>query len=166
MNADAAFDVTPYLSLLRPTPEGSDEIAVRSRLRLHVLVISPSVITELIHGPSWRERLVGLAFAVMSQPSSYVEQIVKSMKDSRGLSIVPGFAALVVGLRLDALCELPRSVCLLERSAFDGEIGWAIEKAMFHLGQRCTDPGGTAPNSSQVFEDELNFYDWLRAMPT
>ena len=50
-----------------------------------------------------------------------------------------------------------------DRSIFDGEMGWAIDKSMFHAGLRRDDVGGRGPYYGQVFEDYLELYRWVRS---
>jgi hypothetical protein len=48
-----------------------------------------------------------------------------------------------------------------DRQVFDGEIGWATDKAMHFAGLRGEDVPGRGPNYGQVFEDHIEVYSWI-----
>ena len=49
----------------------------------------------------------------------------------------------------------------LDRSAFDGELGWAVDKAKHLLGFSSPELAGRGPNYGQSFEDHLEVYNWM-----
>jgi hypothetical protein len=52
---------------------------------------------------------------------------------------------------------------MFDRSAFDGEVGWATDKAMHLAGLRADDVPGNGPNYGQIFTDHVEVYDWIRS---
>jgi hypothetical protein len=49
----------------------------------------------------------------------------------------------------------------LDRAAFDGEVGWAIDKARHFAGVQPENVDGRGPNYGQVFEDQTKMYEWI-----
>jgi hypothetical protein len=158
---DDIFDQTKgaYLHLIHPIGQGG-------RLRpeiASVIELAPSVpderIAAMIVGPSWRERLLGYCMAMSKRPDVFVEAMLQSLQDPRGISIVPAFAALAVMARRGAY-GMPESFAdMFDRAAFDGEVGWAADKAMYYVGLRSEDVPGSGPNSGQNFDDHVQVYD-------
>ena len=52
---------------------------------------------------------------------------------------------------------------MFDRTAFDGEVGWATDKAMHFVGLRTEDVSGRGPNYDQDFSDHVEVYSWLHA---
>jgi len=52
---------------------------------------------------------------------------------------------------------------MFNRSAFDGELGWATNKAMHLTGLRADDVPEPGPNHGQIFADHVEVYDWIHA---
>lgn len=150
-----------YLCLIRPVMEDN---AYRREIA-PVIALSSSVPDELLSnmivGTSWRERLLGLCMAMAKNPITFVEAMVKSLHDVRGISIVPACAALaVLGRRglFDITAPFAKTI---DRSAFDGEVGWAIDKAMYFAGIQPETANGRGPNYGQVFENHTDMYEWI-----
>src|ERR1041384_7836567 len=59
-------------------------------------LVSKTVVEKLIRWDDWRPRLLGFALAVRKKPEAFVNAIVVSLQNPRGLAIVPGCAAIVV----------------------------------------------------------------------
>lgn len=165
MSEEDIFEQTKgaYLCLIHPVRR--DE-TYRREIAL-VIALAPSVPDELatamIAGVSWRERLLGLCMAMSKRPAIFTEAMLQSLRDPRGISIVPACAALAV-LRRQGVFEMPPSFAdMFERTAFDGEVGWATDKAMHFAGLRVDDVPGRGPNYGQIFEDHVEVYNWVYA---
>jgi hypothetical protein len=50
---------------------------------------------------------------------------------------------------------------MFDRTAFDGEVGWATDKAMHFAGLRAEDVPGRGPNYGQIFDDHVEVYSWI-----
>lgn len=163
MNKDDIFEQTKgaYLCLIHPVRCNDvyrQEIAP-------VIALAPSVPDELVRamvtGVSWRERLLGLCMAISKRPSIFTEAILQSLRDVRGISIVPACAALGVLTRRGTFVMPPSFADMFDRTAFDGEVGWAIDKTMHFAGLRAEDVSGRGPNYGQIFEDHVEVYSWI-----
>jgi hypothetical protein len=165
MSEDDIFKQTKdaYLCLIHPVRQGDtyhQEIA-------SVIALAPSVPNELvaamIAGVSWRERLLGLCLAMAKRPAIFTEAMLQSLRDPRGLSIVPACAALAVLARRGVFGMSRSFATMFDRTAFDGEVGWATDKAMHFAGLRAEDVPGRGPNYGQVFDDHVEVYSSIRA---
>lgn len=132
-----------------------------------VIELSPAVsdelITAMITGASWRERLLGLCMAMAKGGEAFVEPMLQSLRDPRGISIVPTCAALTVLAKSSGFVMPISFPEMFDKRVFDGEIGWATENAMHCVGLRAEDVPGRGPNYGQTFEDHIQVYSWLLA---
>ena len=96
------------------------------------------------------------------QPSSFIDSMFQSLRDPRGLAIVPTCAALALLARRGVFVMQPSFAELFDRTPFDGEVGWAVDKAMRFAGLRPDDIQGHAPNDGQSFEAYVQFYESIR----
>ncbi|MBK8036030.1 MAG: hypothetical protein IPK22_02680 [Verrucomicrobiaceae bacterium] len=165
MSVNDIFDQTEdaYLSLIHPVV--SDD-AYRQQIA-PIITLAPCVseylVAEMITGESWRERLVGIFMAMARPPASLIEPLMQSLRDPRGISIVPACAALAV-LARRGLFTMPEAFAeMFDRQAFDGEVGWALDKAMHFAGLREGEVAGNGPNYGQVFDDHVWVYSWGHA---
>jgi hypothetical protein len=130
-----------------------------------VVALAPSVPDELvaamITGASWRERLLGLCMAMTKRRAAFSEAMLQSLRDSRGISIVPACAALAVLARRGVFTMAQSFAEMFDRSGFDGEVGWAADKAMHFAGLRADDVAGRGPNYGQIFDDHAEVYNWI-----
>ena len=165
MSEDDVFEQTngAYLCLIHPVRRDDtyrQEIAP-------VLALAPSVPDELvasmIAGASWRERLLGLCMAMTKQPAAFIEPMLQSLRDPRGISIVPTCAALAVLARRGIFAMSQSFAQMFDRQVFDGEIGWATDKALHFAGLRADEVPGRGPNYGQIFDDHVEVYSWIRA---
>jgi hypothetical protein len=164
MTADDIFDQTKdaYLCLIHPVRQNN----VYRREIASVIVISPSVsdelVADLIVGISWRERLLGLCLAMTKRPSVFIDPMLSSLKDVRGISIVPTCAALAV-MASHGLFQMASSFAdMFDRSAFDGEVGWACDKAMQYAGLlKGIVTSEKGPNYGQSFANQTEVYEWI-----
>jgi len=118
--------------------------------------VDAKLIAELIaEGESWRERLVGLVFAANSDLPAFVNPMIASLRDPRGLAIVPTCAAIAVALSQQAEC-MPSQIDSLDPESFSGELGWALDNVRFHLGHACHKPQGKSPNDGKDFDTHVN----------
>jgi len=131
-----------------------------------VLSIAPEVpddiIAALILGSGWRERVIGFALAMARTPANFVAHVKKSLKTPRGIAITPACAFLAVLARTGEFEMLLSFADDLDRTVFDGEMEWAIEKMMFHAGLCPDDVSGRGPYYGQVFEDYIEIFNWIR----
>lgn len=130
-----------------------------------VLALAPSVpdelVTSMLFGASWRERLLGLCMAMSRPAAVFTQAMMESLRDVRGISIVPACAALAV-LARRGVFAMPQTFSeMFDRTVFDGEVGWATDKAMYFAGLRADDVPGCGPNYGQIFEDHVEVYSWL-----
>jgi hypothetical protein len=89
--------------------------------------------------------------------------MLQSLRDPRGISIVPTCAALAV-LARQGIFAMPQTFSeMFDRQVFDGEIGWATDKALHFAGLRADGISGRGPNYGQIFEDHVESYGWVRA---
>jgi hypothetical protein len=166
MNEDDVFNQTKgaYLCLIHPIRKGD---AYKTEI-MPVLALAPSVPDELVSamitGASWRERLLGLCMAMARRDSAkFIEPMLQSLRDPRGIAIVPACATLGV-LARGAVYPMTDSFGgMFDRQVFDGEIGWAADKAMHFVGLRSQDVPGRGPNYAQIFEDHVQVYSWVQA---
>lgn len=136
-------DIAPVIALARSVPD--------------------ELVTAMIAGASWRERLLGLCMAMSKRSTVFTEAMMQSLRDLRGISIVPACAALAV-LTRRGVFAMPRSFAeMFDRTAFDGEVGWATDKAMHFAGLRAEDVPGRGPNYGQIFDDHVEVYTWIYA---
>jgi hypothetical protein len=165
MSKEDIFEQTKgaYLCLIHPVRRDHtyrQEIAP-------VISLAPSVSDELVvamlTGASWRERLLGLCIAMAKRPATFIEPMLQSLRDPRGIAIVPTCAILAVLARLDIYAMTGSFAEMFDRQAFDGEIGWATDKAMHFVGLRAVDVSGRGPNYGQIFDDHLQVYSWIHA---
>ena len=165
MTEDDIFEQTKgaYLCLIHPIRRDDtyrQEIA-------QVVALASSVPDELvaamITGASWRERLLGLCIAMAKRPATFIEAMLQSLRDPRGIAIVPACAALAVLARRGAFTMAQSFSEHFDRTAFDGEIGWATDKAMHTAGLLAEDVPGRGPNYGQIFEDHVEVYGWIHA---
>ncbi|MEQ1935535.1 MAG: hypothetical protein ABL962_16875, partial [Fimbriimonadaceae bacterium] len=154
MSEDDIFKQTKdaYLCLIHPVQQGDtyrEEIA-------SVIALAPSVPDELvvamITGSAWRDRLLGLCMAMSKRPAMFTEAMLRSLRDPRGISIVPTCAALAVLARRGVFGMSQSFAEMFDRTAFDGEVGWATDKAMHFAGLRAEDVPGRGPNYGQSFD--------------
>ena len=165
MSADEIFKKTEgaYLCLIHPVRSNDTyrkEIAP-------AIALAPSVADELlaamITSAGWRERLLGICIAMSKKSGVFVEAMVQSLRDPRGIAIVPTCAALAVLARTGVFAMPISFGDQFDRTAFDGEVGWAVDKAMHFAGLRPDDVPGRGPNYGQIFEDHAEVYSWLSA---
>jgi hypothetical protein len=163
MSEDTIFELSGYAYLRLIHPALQDH-ACHKALET-VVTLSPlvphEIITKLILGVSWRERLVGVSLAATKQSALFIEPMLQSLRDPRGISIVPICAALAVLARCGLYAMPPNFSELFDRQVFDGEIGWAADKAMHFAGLRNDNPSGRGLNYGQIFEDHIQIYTWM-----
>lgn len=150
-----------YLSLIHPVRPDEDFRKVIAPL----VALAPSVRDELISamiiGASWRERLLGLCFAMAKGPGAFSDVMVRSLRDLRGISIVPTCAALGI-LARRGLFDISKSFGgEFNRGAFDGEVGWAMDKAIDLANGKPVQGKERGPNYGQSFQDHIQFYEWI-----
>lgn len=149
-----------YIGLLHPLDKNEEFGGYVETLINLAPKTSNEVIQAMLAGSSWRERLLGNCMAMTRQnvPESFVASMLQSLRDPRGLSIVPTCAALALLAQRGVFKMTPAFGTMFDRSAFSGELGWAVDKAMFFCGLKSGDVSGNAPNDGQTFEDHVRFY--------
>lgn len=165
MSVDDLFEATQgaYLCLVHPILEGDSH----RRELAPIIALAPSVpddlVQKLITDSDWRPRLLGICMAAAQRSPLFVEPMVQSLRDPRGIAIVPTCAMLAVQARR-GVYRMPESFARnVDRAVFDGEVGWAADKAMHYVGLRKDDVQGCGPNYGQRFEDHVAVYHWLVA---
>ncbi len=150
-----------YLWLNIPDIEDSEcRQKVEDILRVEPLVGSQTV-NELLTFEDWRGRMIGHVFAVQKGPQQFISAMLDSLADPRGLAIVPTCAALLLAFEEEQSQEWLSRITALDRSPFDGDVGWSLDKMMFHLGWSSNDPGGYGPNDGQDFAVHLALFRWV-----
>lgn len=125
--------------------------------------VPDELVTAMITGACWRERLVGLCLAMSKRPANFIEAMLQSLRDPRAIAIVPTCAALAVLARRDVF-TMPQSFAeMFDRDAFDAEVGWATDQAMHFAGLRTEAVSGRGPNCGQIFCDHVEVYSWMHA---
>lgn len=163
MSEDDVFNKTgdTYLRLIHPVWPDEDFRQAIGPLVAFAPSVPDEIVSAMIVGPSWRERLLGLSLAMAKGPTAFTDAMVRSLRDVRGISIVPTCAALAV-LARRGLFDIGQSFGgAFDRAAFDGEVGWAIEKAMRFASAQPECTNGRGPNYGQVFEDQIQLYEWI-----
>jgi hypothetical protein len=130
-----------------------------------LLTLAPSLplslVAQMIVGISWRERLLGLSLAMAQLSEGVIEKMLNSLKDVRGISIVPTCAALATLARHGLFDAERLNSFNFDVTAFDGEVGWAIERTLWYAQ---TQPVGVlerGPNYGQSFADHVEMYEWI-----
>lgn len=152
-----------YIGLLHPLDKNEEFGGYVKTLIALAPKVSNEVIQAMLAGSSWRERLLGNCMAMTREdvPESFVENMLQSLRDPRCLSVVPTCAALALLAQRGIFKMTPAFGTMFDRSVFNGELGWAVDKAMFFCGLRSEDVSGNAPNDGQTFEDHVRFYQSL-----
>jgi len=118
-------------------------------------------VNDLIMFHDWRGRVVGHVLAIRKGPRNFAHAMIDSLASPRGLAVVPTGAALVLGLADESPEEWLSRFARLDRSPFDGDVGWSIDKMLFHLGWSPRDPGGYSPNDGRDFAVHLRLFQWI-----
>ena len=151
---------TAYLCLIHPILKDNTYRQEISPILAVVPHVQNAEIATLIIGVSWRERLVGFVLAMATQPEDFVKPILQSLQNPRGIAIVPACALLSILAEKNLFKTADILSNNFDRTAFDGELGWAIEKILFQAGLRTDDISGRGPNYGQIFEDHREVYRW------
>ncbi|HTI72574.1 MAG TPA: hypothetical protein VMF06_21540 [Candidatus Limnocylindria bacterium] len=163
MNDDDLFEQTgdTFLCMIHPIMRDALHRQELSRLVAIEPLVTPSAVVALILGASWRERLLGLGLAMIKGGAAYVAPMIQSLRDPRGIAIVPACAALAV-LGRSGIAIYPALLHQeFDHVVFDGEIAWAMEQMRRHIAAVfpvCSDPGR---NSGQHFDDHIEVFRWL-----
>ncbi len=165
MTEDDVFEKTEgaYLCLIHPNRHDQ---AHRQAITT-IVALAPSVpdevVAAMITGASWRERLLGLCMAMAKRPAIFIEPILQSLRDPRGISIVPACAVLAVLARRGVFVMNETFSEMFDRTVFGGDIGWAVDKAMYVTGLRSNDVPERGSNYGQIFDDHFEIYDSIYA---
>ena len=96
--------------------------------------LAPSVredlVSALIIGQSWRERMLGISLALAKSPGRFTGAMLQSLRDPRSISIVPVCAALAVLARRGLFDIAQLQGGEFDRGLADGEVVWAIDTAV------------------------------------
>jgi len=120
--------------------------------------VADAVVSGLLVGASWRERLIGLVLACGRGLVPFCDDLLSAMRDLRGISIVPTTAALSVGIADLGYEYSPDQTSTLDRDAFDGEVGFALDHLHHVIGKGEPPAESSGPNYGQVFKDHRAFY--------
>ncbi|MEA1952133.1 MAG: hypothetical protein U9N87_12160 [Planctomycetota bacterium] len=129
-------------------------------LRVEPLADSNTV-NDLVTFHDWRGRMVGHVLAIRKGPRKFARAMIDSLANPHGLAIVPTCAALVLGLANEKPDEWQPHFARLDRSPFVGDVGWSVDKTVFHLGWSQEDPGGYSPNDGKDFAVHLRLFRWI-----
>lgn len=165
MSEEEIFDKTKgaYLCLIHPKmPDCTYQREIASVVEL-APAAPDELVAAMITGASWRERLLGLCMAMAKRTGTFSEPMLQSLRDPRGISIVPTCAALAVLVKQGKYAMEASFPEKFDRQVFDGEISWAANKALHFVGLRAEDVPGRGPNYGQIFDDHIQVYSWLYA---
>jgi len=168
MNEDYIFNHTKdaYLHLIRPTRLGDSYRQEIVAVIAFASDVPNELVSAMIAGSSWRERLLGLCMAMTKSSGVFVQPMLQSLRDPRGISIVPACAALAV-LAKQGIYDMPATFTeMFDRNIFDGEIGWAADKAAQSTGLHEVNVQERGPNYGQIFEDHVDLYRWAKSRTT
>jgi hypothetical protein len=165
MSEDDIFEQTKdaYLCLVHPSRRDD---AYRQEIAPAIALASSvpdEIVATMITAAGWRQRLLGLCFAMAKRPATFTEAMLQSLRDPREIAIVPACAALAVLARRGTFTMAQSFSEMFDRTAFDGEVGWATENAMHVAGLRTQAVPESGPNCGQIFADHVEVYDWIRA---
>ncbi len=165
MSADDIFDQTKdaYLCLIYPIREDDSYRQELAPVMALAQSVPDELVVALITGASWRERLLGLCMAMARQSTTFVGAMLQSLRDPRGIAVVPVCAALAVLARKGVFPMTASFGKTFDHASFDGELGWAIEKAKYVAGLRADDVPGNGPNYGQNFDAHVEVYGWINA---
>ena len=146
-----------YLKLIHlgdPRPAKKTIIALASECDDQLTV-------ALLTGDSWRERLYGLVLACHKGIAPFFPDVVRSILDARGISLVPTASVISIAIR-DFDCPYPEEQFAdANRSAFDGEFGWCIEYIRYDLGMAGRPSRRSGPNYGHSYDAHREFYRGL-----
>ena len=163
MSVDEVFSKTgdTYLRLIHPVRRDEDFRQAIAPVVALARSVPDELFSSMIVGPSWRERLLGLSLAMAKSPTVFTTAMVRSLHDVRGISIVPTCAALAVLARRGLLDIVQSFAGTFDRAAFDGEVGWAMDKALHFASGQPAPTNGRGPNQGQFFEHQVQVFDWI-----
>ncbi|MGC3957315.1 MAG: hypothetical protein QM813_04920 [Verrucomicrobiota bacterium] len=164
MNEEDVFSHTKdaYLHLIRPTRLGDGYQQEIITVVEFAASVPSELVSAMIAGPSWRERLLGLCMAMTKPTEAFVQPMLQSLRNPCGISITPTCAALAVIVK-QGVYKLPESFAeMFDRSVFDGEIGWATDKTVQFLGLSKIKLHERGPYYGQIFEDHAELYFWAQ----
>ena len=155
------FEHKFYLCLIHPILKDNTYRQEISPILAVVPHVQNAEIAALIIGNSWRERLIGFVLATATRPENFVKLILQSLQNPRGIAVVPACALLSILAEKNLFKIESIHSNNFDRTVFDGELGWAIDKILFHAGLRTDDISGRGPNYGQIFEDHREVYRWI-----
>ena len=150
-----------YLSLIHLNDDLGDVVATLTRL---ADTWPRERVGELLRdGDSWRERLPALVMASRQGLARHYDSLLHALHNSGGISLVPLAAAIAVAVR-DFGCPYdPNLTRSLDRNAWDGEIGFALDWLHYTIGMGDVPERALGPNYGQEFAAHLKFYTELAA---
>jgi hypothetical protein len=161
MTADQLFAETgdAYLVLIHLESDVDEAV---SRISLATATCPSELVDQLLRdGPSWRERLLGLVMASLQGISEHYDTALDAFHRTGGMSIVPISAALSVAIRDYGCNYTPEMTGSLDRNAWDGEIGFALDCLHHAIGIAAAPDRMLGPNYGQDFAKHLDFYTTL-----
>ncbi|GEM_PF-6441198 len=81
-----------------------------------------------------RERLLAITFAFVTDPKPLQSNFIEAIHKSGGLSIIPLYAAITTMANCYNFNFQYDDLKGLSREYFDGEMGFAIDKMLYHMG--------------------------------
>jgi len=124
-------------------------------------VLPSDVVSSLIGGASWRERLLGLWLGMAQGPERFVEPMLMSLRRVTGYSITPTCAALAVLAKRGRFGISRLRSDETDASAFDGDLGWAISQAERYARGEAVSAEERCRNSGQSFLHQAEMYEWI-----
>ncbi|MBE7467366.1 MAG: hypothetical protein HS116_28165 [Planctomycetes bacterium] len=137
------------------------EVATTIIVKLAPLTPDQLIRNLIATGASWRERLIGLVLATQRGIAAFADAMIVSLNDPRGISIVPTCAALAVAVKHFGYKYSPDRTSALDRSLFDGELGYALDCLHAYLGLSKSSSQDKGPNYGQEFSQHVCFYERL-----
>jgi hypothetical protein len=163
MTEDDVFEKTgqAYLCLIHPvTKDGAYRREIEPVMAISATV-PDTLVSSLIVGRSWRERLLGLLLAMTKDPTEFVDRMLAWLRDVRGISIVPGCAALAVLARRGLFDASRLLTGEFDHTVFDGELGWALDIASRYAAGQSVGLNERGPNYGQLFAHQIEMYEHI-----
>jgi len=167
MTAKELFNSTEdvYLSLIHPEihPLLDSEDFI-SLLRI-ADTASENTVKELTISNDWRERIIGLAIAARARLWNLGKTVSESLRDPRGIAIVPAGAFLITCGRVGKIPLEELLPLSYDPDVFDGEVAFALDCVRRSLSaERASVPSESGPNYGQNIQVYTKLYVMLPAI--
>lgn len=164
MTPDQLFQETGnfYQCLIHPVPDDPEFQAGLDRFCQLREALDRDLVLQLIKELDWRSRLLGYAVAALNQDWSLSSEILATLSQPTGLTIVPAGAWLIIQHQRIPEWSPDLDLTEFDLSQFDGEVGWGLSRVRSaHAGTLVVADEETGPHSGQSLQDQLALYESL-----